>query len=149
MTLALTQNTNKKQLPGRIFLLQPFDLMLHDTPQGLAALHDRFAGWVSGLEGPARFACFQVPATLNDKITSINRVALETDHDHRRKHRPQPVKRKGKKAGDRERHHGSRRHAQTEQQPGAMPAHAGSRAAPGSADIDVDFMFHREPPFGL
>src|SRR5262249_25969151 len=73
-----------KALPCRTFLVQPFDLMLHDTPQGLAALQSRFAGWLSGLEGPARFACFQVPATLHDKIAQVNRAARETDDEQRR-----------------------------------------------------------------
>src|SRR5258708_24418545 len=75
---------DKKDLPGRTFLIQPFDLMLHDTSEGRAALQSRFASWLSGLEGPARFACFQVPATLNDKITAVNRAARETHDEHRR-----------------------------------------------------------------
>ncbi len=76
---------DKKAQIGRTFLIQPFDLMLHDTPQGLSALQGRFAGWVSGLDGPARFACFQVPATLNEKITQINRTARDTEDEQRRR----------------------------------------------------------------
>jgi len=73
-----------RDLPVHPFLIEPFDIMLHATPDGLQALQNRFMGWLSGLTAPARFVCFQVPATLDEKLAEVNRTARETDNPQRR-----------------------------------------------------------------
>lgn len=49
---------------------QPFDLNLHVTQdgEGLLALQNRFAMWLRGLSGPARFITWQMPADLRPRI---------------------------------------------------------------------------------
>jgi Cdc6-like AAA superfamily ATPase len=69
---------------GKTFLLQPFDLMLHATEEGVAALQSRFSTWLRTLNSPARFVCWQMPATLDDKIESIVQTANTTDDTQRR-----------------------------------------------------------------
>ena len=68
----------------RTFLIEPFDLMLHATEEGVTALQGRFATWLRTLSGPARFVCWQMPATLDDKIAALEQSARETDDDQRR-----------------------------------------------------------------
>ena len=50
------------------FLIEPFDIMLHATEDGVNSLQARFATWLRTLSTPARFVCWQMPATLDDKI---------------------------------------------------------------------------------
>src|SRR5512142_2602179 len=78
------RDTQGKDLPAHTFLIEPFDIMLHATNDGLQALQNGFAGWLSGLTAPARFVCFQVPATLDEKLAEINRTARETDSPQRK-----------------------------------------------------------------
>jgi hypothetical protein len=80
----LRNGTQERDLPARTFLIEPFDIILHATTEGLQALQTRFSGWLSGLTGPARFVCFQIPATLNEKIAAVNRAARETDSPQRK-----------------------------------------------------------------
>jgi hypothetical protein len=68
-----------RDVPARTFLVEPFDMMLHATEEGVAALQTRFASWLRALPGPARFVCWQMPATLDDKIAAVSRAARVTD----------------------------------------------------------------------
>ena len=54
--------------------MEPFDIGMHSTDAGAAALQTRFTSWLRGLESPARFACWLMPATLDDKIAQLNRT---------------------------------------------------------------------------
>ncbi len=68
----------------RTFLIEPFDIMLHATEEGVQSLQARFSTWLRTLREPARFVCWQMPATLNDKISSLSRKAQEVDDGQRR-----------------------------------------------------------------
>jgi hypothetical protein len=68
----------------RSFLIEPFDIMLHATEDGVNALQARFSTWLRTLSGEARFLCWQMPATLDGKIASLDSAELETDDEQRR-----------------------------------------------------------------
>lgn len=74
----MARETNAKDAPLRTFLIEPFDIMLHATEDGVNALQTRFANWLRALHTPARFACWQIPATLDEKISQVSRTARET-----------------------------------------------------------------------
>ena len=60
-------------------LMEPFDIGMHSTDAGVAALQTRFTNWLRGLNCPARFACWLMPATLDDKIAALSRAARDTN----------------------------------------------------------------------
>ena len=63
------------------FLIEPFDIMLHATEDGVNALQARFSTWLRTLSGEARFLCWQMPATLADKIAALDEAApARRDH---------------------------------------------------------------------
>ena len=62
----------------RTFLIEPFDIMLHATEEGVQSLQARFATWLRTLNTPARFVCWQMPATLDTRINDLSRQAKET-----------------------------------------------------------------------
>jgi hypothetical protein len=66
------------------FLIEPFDIMLHATEDGVQSLQARFATWLRTLATSARFVCWQMPATLDEKINRLSRLAQETDDTRRR-----------------------------------------------------------------
>ena len=66
------------------FLIEPFDIMLHATEEGVAALQSRFSTWLRTLADPARFLCWQMPATLDAKIEMLDQAAVETSDERRR-----------------------------------------------------------------
>ncbi len=66
-----------KDAPISTFLLEPFDIGMHSTEVGVAALQVRFTQWLRALNGPARFVCWVMPATLDDKIGRLSRSARE------------------------------------------------------------------------
>ncbi|MFQ3660410.1 MAG: hypothetical protein SNJ54_15785, partial [Anaerolineae bacterium] len=68
---------------ARTFLIEPFDIMLYATEEGVGSLQARFATWLRTLNTPARFACWQMPATLDEKINTLSRAAKETDDPQR------------------------------------------------------------------
>ena len=68
----------------RTYLIEPFDLMLHATEEGVAALQNRFSTWLRTLREPARFLCWQMPATLNAKIEALDQAAQATTDKRRR-----------------------------------------------------------------
>ena len=68
----------------RTFVIEPFDIMLHATEEGVQSLQARFSTWLRTLREPARFLCWQMPATLNDKISSLSRKSQEVDDAQRR-----------------------------------------------------------------
>jgi hypothetical protein len=39
------------------FLIEPFDIMLHATEEGVQSLQARFSTWLRTLREPARFVC--------------------------------------------------------------------------------------------
>jgi hypothetical protein len=61
------------------FLVEPFDMMIHATPEGTGTLQLRFANWLRGLSDPARFLCWQVPADLSAKIGEVSAAARSAD----------------------------------------------------------------------
>ena len=69
---------------ARTFLIEPFDIMLHATEDGVSALQARFSTWLRTLSGEARFLCWQMPATLDAKIAALDKAELVTDDDQRR-----------------------------------------------------------------
>jgi hypothetical protein len=70
--------------PVRTFLIEPFDIMLHATEDGVNSLQARFATWLRTLREPARFVCWQMPATLDDKIAALSAKAAEASDPQRR-----------------------------------------------------------------
>lgn len=68
----------------RTFLIEPFDIMLHATDEGVNALQARFSTWLRTLSGEARFLCWQMPATLDTKIDALNATAETIDDEQRR-----------------------------------------------------------------
>jgi hypothetical protein len=72
-----------KDIPVRTFLIEPFDIMLHATEEGVQALQARFATWLRTLPGPARFFCWQTPASLDEQIVRVSRAACETADERR------------------------------------------------------------------
>jgi hypothetical protein len=67
----------------RTFLIEPFDIMLHATEDGVQSLQARFSTWLRTVNAPARFVCWQMPATLNDKVNQLSRLARQTDDPDR------------------------------------------------------------------
>lgn len=55
----------------RTLLIEPFDLQMHSTVEGLMALQNRFSLWLRGLAGPARFITWLMPADLSPRIEMI------------------------------------------------------------------------------
>jgi hypothetical protein len=72
-----------KNTPVRTFQIEPFDIMLHATEEGVQTLQARFATWLRTLPGPARFFCWQTPASLDEKIAQVSRAARETSDQRR------------------------------------------------------------------
>ncbi len=75
----MARDAQAKDAPARTFLIEPFDIMLHATETGVQALQSRFGNWLRALNSPARFVCWQIPATLDDKIAAVAETARETD----------------------------------------------------------------------
>jgi hypothetical protein len=69
---------------ARTFLIEPFDIMLHATEEGVQALQARFSTWLRTLSDEARFLCWQMPVTLDAKITALNDEAHHADDPQRR-----------------------------------------------------------------
>jgi len=65
------------------FLIEPFDIMLHATEEGVNSLQARFATWLRTLSTPARFVCWQMPATLDEKINQLSRTSRESEDAQR------------------------------------------------------------------
>lgn len=76
----MPRDAQAKDAPARTFLIEPFDIMLHATETGVQALQTRFGNWLRALTSPARFVCWQIPATLDDKIAAVTETARETDN---------------------------------------------------------------------
>lgn len=66
------------------FLIEPFDIMLHATEEGVNTLQARFSTWLRTLNTPARFVCWQMPATLDEKINTLNRSVKHIEDARRR-----------------------------------------------------------------
>ena len=69
--------------PAHTFLIEPFDVMLHATEDGVQTLQARFATWLRTLHSPARFLCWQMPATLDDRISALSKAARHSQDRHR------------------------------------------------------------------
>lgn len=65
------------ELSRHTFLIEPFDIAMHADEAAIVTLHSRFTNWLRMLNGPSRFMCWLMPATLKDKI---NRLTA-TQHD--------------------------------------------------------------------
>jgi hypothetical protein len=70
--------------PVRTFLIDPFDITLHESEDGVQALQARFATWLRTLSTPARFLCWQMPATLDPKIAELATIEDESRDPQRR-----------------------------------------------------------------
>src|SRR5262245_18338363 len=69
---------NRNEFTATTFLMEPFDINIQGgTPEGTFAMQARFANWLRGLSGPARFLCWQMPADLGEKI-GVGYQALKT-----------------------------------------------------------------------
>lgn len=77
--MVATRSRRKEELSPRTVLIEPFDLMMHATEDGVAALQQRFSAWLRTLDGPARFLCWQMPADLNAKIEEVTQTARQAD----------------------------------------------------------------------
>lgn len=70
--------------PASTFLIEPFDIVLHATEDEVQSLQARFSTWLRTLSDPARFVCWQMPATLDEKIGRLSDLAHEVDDAQRR-----------------------------------------------------------------
>ena len=61
-------NTQSRELVPTPVALQPFDISLYATEEGLRSLQNRFSMYLRGLSGPARFVALQTPANLSARI---------------------------------------------------------------------------------
>jgi hypothetical protein len=77
--MVANRSRRKEDVSPRTVLIEPFDLMMHATEEGVAALQQRFSAWLRTLDGPARFLCWQMPADLNAKIAEVTQTARQTD----------------------------------------------------------------------
>lgn len=64
-------------------LIEPFDIVLHGTPEGLQALQNRFSLWLRGLQGPSRFVTWQMPADLSPRIEALVESASVAEEPQR------------------------------------------------------------------
>ena len=56
---------------AQVFQIDPFDIVMHATESGVRTLQSRISGWLSTLNSPARFISYQLPATLEPKISQV------------------------------------------------------------------------------
>jgi len=68
----------------RTVLIEPFDLAMHGTEERQIMLQNRFALWLRGLGGPARFVTWQMPADLSPRIQYITEMTQAADDPRRR-----------------------------------------------------------------
>jgi len=54
-------NTKARERVPVAVELQPFDISLYATEEGLRSLQNRFSMYLRGLTGPARFVALQTP----------------------------------------------------------------------------------------
>ena len=78
MVAAGSLSRRKDERLPRTVLIEPFDLMMHATEEGVAALQQRFSSWLRTLDSPARFLCWQMPADLNNKVDEVTQTARKT-----------------------------------------------------------------------
>jgi len=64
-------NTESKPVVATAVELEPFDISLYATEEGLRSLQSRFSMYLSGLSGPARFISLQTPADLGYRINYV------------------------------------------------------------------------------
>jgi hypothetical protein len=76
-TLPLPGRRSQSHAPRRTFLVEPCDIGLHSTETGVSTLQAHFAAWLRGLNRPARFVCWLMPASLDDKIAALSWTARE------------------------------------------------------------------------
>ncbi|NJO53996.1 MAG: hypothetical protein HC829_03390, partial [Bacteroidales bacterium] len=57
----------------RTFLIEPFDIMLYATEDGVASLQARFATWLRTLSDPARLlpAWSACPPRLHERVEAL------------------------------------------------------------------------------
>jgi Cdc6-like AAA superfamily ATPase len=68
-------NQGNRQWVATAVTLEPFDISLYATREGLNALQSRFASYLRGLTHPARFIAFQTPANLSERIYYVGQKA--------------------------------------------------------------------------
>jgi hypothetical protein len=64
--------------------LEPFDISLYATEEGLRSLQTRFASYLRGVSHPIRFFAIQTPADLSERIYYVGQKARRTGDAERR-----------------------------------------------------------------
>jgi hypothetical protein len=76
--------SSSRQAIPTIIDLEPFDISLYATEEGLRSLQQRFSLYLRGLVQPARFIAFQTPANLAERIFYIaQRASRASDAEKR------------------------------------------------------------------
>jgi hypothetical protein len=68
--------TNRQPIPTAVYL-EPFDISLYATAEGLKSLQTRFSLYLRGLAQPARMIAFQTPADLSERIYYVGQKASQ------------------------------------------------------------------------
>jgi hypothetical protein len=68
-------NSSTRQAIPRAIQLEPFDISLYATAEGLRSLQTRFSLYLRGLSHSARFIAFQTPANLSERIYYVGQKA--------------------------------------------------------------------------
>jgi Cdc6-like AAA superfamily ATPase len=77
-------NSQSRQSVATPIYLEPFDISLFATVEGLRSLQNRFAMYLRGLTAPTRFIAFQTPADLSERVYAVGQKATRTlDVEHR------------------------------------------------------------------
>ena len=77
-------NTASRETVATAIELQPFDISLYATAEGLRSLQQRFSMVVRGLAHSARFIALQTPASLTERIYYVGQKAGRTADDEQR-----------------------------------------------------------------
>lgn len=77
-------NGTPRQLLPTVVLLEPFDMSLYATVEGLRALQGRFSQTLRGVSHPARLIALQTPADLSERIFYVGQKANSTSDPEKR-----------------------------------------------------------------
>jgi hypothetical protein len=69
--------SNRQTIPTSIYL-EPFDISLYATTEGLRSLQNRFSMYLRGIPHATRFIAFQTPANLSERIYYVGQKAART-----------------------------------------------------------------------
>lgn len=77
-------NTATRAPVATAVALQPFDISLYATAEGLRSLQTRFALYLRGITQPMRFMSLQTPANLAERIYYVGQRASRASHETQR-----------------------------------------------------------------